>query len=278
VPVVSLLFLRPPVHFDTDRKVDSRRLTAILYLNPSWSVSADGGALRLYPFPHSAIDISPVHDRLVLFDSARMLHRVLPSRRQRVCVTVWFWQEEGEWKATPQPCSSTTDFSRQRDAALAHLFPGATPTQLYTLTHLLSSAYLPHLARLFHTHEWFTSLEESHSPSPSSSDQLPSGSIDPVSPMLVRHLDDTEMIERALGGPLRKLEQRKGGGGGGGGVGEETNYAPDQAWRSWLPIPWTKPPVLPQHCSFVAPTRSSPEEPAAGAHTAARLVDWMGHE
>ena len=178
------------MHFDTDRKVDSRRLTAILYLNPSWSSSIDGGSLRLYPFPHAPISISPIHDRLVLFDSARMLHRVVPTRsKERVCITVWFWQEDSEWRATPKPCSSTTEFTHQRDSALSSIFSDASPTELYTLTHLLSSAYLPHLTKLYHTHEWFTSLEESHSLQRElASETAGLSTSDHVSEMLVRHL------------------------------------------------------------------------------------------
>jgi Rps23 Pro-64 3,4-dihydroxylase Tpa1-like proline 4-hydroxylase len=39
-----------PIHTDTDAAVDSRRVTAIWYLNPGWR-QGDGGELRLYPFP-----------------------------------------------------------------------------------------------------------------------------------------------------------------------------------------------------------------------------------
>ena len=31
--------------------------------------------LRLYPFPHDAVDIAPVCDRVVMFPSTTMLHR-----------------------------------------------------------------------------------------------------------------------------------------------------------------------------------------------------------
>ena len=50
------------------------RPAAILYLNPHWS-EADGGQLRLYPPFAAPIDIAPLNDRLVVFESHRLLHR-----------------------------------------------------------------------------------------------------------------------------------------------------------------------------------------------------------
>ncbi len=59
----------------------------------SWS-PADGGQLRLFPFPFSPpVDIAPLSDRLVLFASTRMMHRVLPSSAsERACFTIWLSQ------------------------------------------------------------------------------------------------------------------------------------------------------------------------------------------
>eukprot|EP00879_Flechtneria_rotunda_P028831 GHRR01031061.1.p1 GENE.GHRR01031061.1~~GHRR01031061.1.p1 ORF type:complete len:400 (+),score=113.92 GHRR01031061.1:185-1384(+) len=77
-----------PMHFDSDEQLDGRRVTVIFYLNKDWQPS-HGGQLRLYPFPAPAVDIEPVNDRLLLFSSTRMLHRVLPSHAPRCCFTVW---------------------------------------------------------------------------------------------------------------------------------------------------------------------------------------------
>jgi Rps23 Pro-64 3,4-dihydroxylase Tpa1-like proline 4-hydroxylase len=41
-----------PMHFDSDMSVDTRRVTAIWYLNPDWKPE-DGGQLRVYPFPQA---------------------------------------------------------------------------------------------------------------------------------------------------------------------------------------------------------------------------------
>lgn len=74
-----------PIHFDSDPRLDGRLVTAILYLNDE----PRGGQLRLYPFPYESVDVEAVAGRLVLFSSAEMLHRVLPSSNERHCLTLW---------------------------------------------------------------------------------------------------------------------------------------------------------------------------------------------
>ena len=63
-----------PIHLDSDETVDSRRVTAIVYLNRDWQKKR-GGQLRLYPSWSQYVDIEPINDRLVLFSSCRMPHR-----------------------------------------------------------------------------------------------------------------------------------------------------------------------------------------------------------
>ncbi|KAJ3062026.1 hypothetical protein HDU99_005358 [Rhizoclosmatium hyalinum] len=77
-----------PCHADTDPSLDKRRVTAIMYLNEEYTPK-DGGALRLYPFPASTVDVEPTFNRLVLFSSAYCVHRVLPSITDRLCFTIW---------------------------------------------------------------------------------------------------------------------------------------------------------------------------------------------
>ena len=61
----------------SDAQNSSRRvLTAIYYVNPSWS-AADGGQLRLWLPSGAELDIEPIADRLVLF-SSHIEHEVLP--------------------------------------------------------------------------------------------------------------------------------------------------------------------------------------------------------
>merc|ERR1711974_241663 len=84
-----------------------RRLTAVYYLNPSWT-PAEGGCLRAY-FPESVghqvhgahpvedgatewmLDIPPQLDRLVLFASDWLDHEVLPTYADRYAITMWLY-------------------------------------------------------------------------------------------------------------------------------------------------------------------------------------------
>eukprot|EP00037_Helgoeca_nana_P007216 m.65913 g.65913 ORF g.65913 m.65913 type:complete len:371 (-) comp18026_c0_seq1:77-1189(-) len=77
-----------PLHYDNPGPPNRRVLTCLLYLNPGW-VEGDGGELQLVPFCDGTVRIPPSHDRLVLFYSDRVLHRVLPTTRPRYCFTVW---------------------------------------------------------------------------------------------------------------------------------------------------------------------------------------------
>jgi len=85
---------------------EHRRLTSILYLNPSWT-EVDGGQLRIYLPEHLGrqvpggvvsscpgkwlLDIAPKHDRFVLFGSAWLEHEVLPSYAERFAITSFFY-------------------------------------------------------------------------------------------------------------------------------------------------------------------------------------------
>eukprot|EP00036_Acanthoecidae_sp_10tr_P010755 CAMPEP_0182922324 /NCGR_PEP_ID=MMETSP0105_2-20130417/4725_1 /TAXON_ID=81532 ORGANISM="Acanthoeca-like sp., Strain 10tr" /NCGR_SAMPLE_ID=MMETSP0105_2 /ASSEMBLY_ACC=CAM_ASM_000205 /LENGTH=289 /DNA_ID=CAMNT_0025059931 /DNA_START=162 /DNA_END=1027 /DNA_ORIENTATION=+ len=77
-----------PLHYDNPAPPNKRVLTCLVYLNPDW-VEGDGGELQVVPFCGDAIEISPLLDRVVLFRSDRILHRVLPAARPRYCFTVW---------------------------------------------------------------------------------------------------------------------------------------------------------------------------------------------
>lgn len=69
----------------------TRLLSLVFYLNNDW-IDTNGGALRLYLGDEAGShnDISPTSGRLVLFDSARFWHEVLPADRDRLSVTGWF--------------------------------------------------------------------------------------------------------------------------------------------------------------------------------------------
>jgi SM-20-related protein len=75
-------------HRDAFLGSDSRRLTAIYYLNAGWSPS-DGGVLRCYVHGE-VVDVEPQLDRLVLFLSDRVEHEVMPSFAERFALTAWY--------------------------------------------------------------------------------------------------------------------------------------------------------------------------------------------
>ncbi|KAF0739397.1 hypothetical protein Ae201684P_009685 [Aphanomyces euteiches] len=72
---------------------NGRKLTAILYLNPTWKPE-DGGELVIH-HEHKRT-VQPLLDRLLLFYSdARNPHEVLPTAEKRFAMTVWYldWDE-----------------------------------------------------------------------------------------------------------------------------------------------------------------------------------------
>lgn len=60
----------------------------IVYLNPEWQ-PGDGGELVLWPFLESRVTVAPRMDRVVMFRSDLVLHRVQPSLKERFCFTIW---------------------------------------------------------------------------------------------------------------------------------------------------------------------------------------------
>jgi len=150
-----------PMHFDSDPYVDTRYLTCILYLNPGYQENIDGGELVLYPLQNNTrVVIPPFHNRMVVFHSQTMAHRVQPSTAdERVCLTIW--------------CSAKPDNAQrealQRDkerveSLLHQLHMTSDPSQLHMLRkHLLD---IPEIQRLVlkyaHREEWRASIEESH--------------------------------------------------------------------------------------------------------------------
>ena len=89
--------------FLSQHAMTEREYTIILYINePDWghddSEKDRGGYLRCYPNADAsddvgssgdAVDIAPRGGRLVIFDSKRILHEVLPSPRRRLALTCW---------------------------------------------------------------------------------------------------------------------------------------------------------------------------------------------
>lgn len=86
-----------------DSDLRERSVTIILYLNdPAWKKSlrsrksgeghggGDGGELRVYHCNDDGFtDVCPRGGTVILFDSRRILHQVMPSSRARFALTVW---------------------------------------------------------------------------------------------------------------------------------------------------------------------------------------------
>jgi len=74
-------------------RVCDRVITALLYFNHDWK-EEDGGYLRLYRPEEGReeevlLDIEPLAGRLVLFESERFFHEVLPTYRSRWALSAW---------------------------------------------------------------------------------------------------------------------------------------------------------------------------------------------
>ncbi|CAM9459011.1 unnamed protein product, partial [Chrysoparadoxa australica] len=77
-----------PYHYDNPGPPNRRRLTCLLYLNPDWE-EGHGGEMILHPFLQSPVTVAPLMNRLVVFASDRILHRVAPCHHERYAITFW---------------------------------------------------------------------------------------------------------------------------------------------------------------------------------------------
>ncbi|MEX1057073.1 MAG: 2OG-Fe(II) oxygenase [Natronospirillum sp.] len=79
-------------HVDAFQGHTNRRLSTVLYLNFDWQPS-DGGELRCYdPVDDQRIlfDLTPQAGTLLVFESDRFWHEVLPAQRHRFSIAGWF--------------------------------------------------------------------------------------------------------------------------------------------------------------------------------------------
>ncbi|WP_413290790.1 2OG-Fe(II) oxygenase [Bdellovibrio sp. HCB337] len=79
-------------HIDQHRGTSHRKISLVLYLNPTWS-SQDGGELCIYSPENESQEVKrilPQGGRLVLFRSDLIPHEVLPCFQTRWSLTGWF--------------------------------------------------------------------------------------------------------------------------------------------------------------------------------------------
>lgn len=142
-----------PIHVDSSSEIDSRKVTALLYLNENWDAKGDGGQLRIYggASGRSRNDVAPARGRLVLMSATKTMHRVLPCHKGRYALTLW--------------CSGTV--RSPSDAAKAEcesrnvaMIPGDSGMLLAKI--LLSARYREHTLRIALADEWEQSLLDAH--------------------------------------------------------------------------------------------------------------------
>ena len=89
-----------PYHFDNPGGAQqNRKLTCILYLNEDYEDKC-GGEIVLVPFMGPFVTIRPIFNRLVVFYSETVLHRVNKAvnfpGKGRVCLTIWLDGDDDE--------------------------------------------------------------------------------------------------------------------------------------------------------------------------------------
>ena len=174
-----------PLHFDSDARVDGRRVTVLTYLNPDWR-DGDGGELILYPFPLRApVKIEPKMGRVVLFSAANMLHSVEPSvgPRDRLCFTQWFFARNEEAsassRASPSFGTAGTETAVNDDNS----------DDAWAQARALCRPELRrHLAKAVFAETWEASIRNAHPPSAARADALET------------HAREVATIARALAG------------------------------------------------------------------------------
>ncbi|MEW5299680.1 MAG: hypothetical protein WDW36_002670 [Sanguina aurantia] len=181
-----------PLHFDSDESLDARKVTAIFYLNPGWTAD-QGGALRLFPFPAQQVDILPAHNRLVLFSTARMLHRVMPSQAEgRVCITVWLTHNRRDWAVW-----NNLHRSLGHRPLAHHGSEGSSAPDAESSVQLLMAPHVrKHACKYVYRDEWAASLRESHPPSAARDTALE------------KHWQEVAIIKDALSRHLPFLEEQ----------------------------------------------------------------------
>lgn len=145
-----------PIHYDTDGAYDTRRLSCILYLNTS-----EGGELVLYPHGKRRIIVEPRLNRLAIFRSDSVAHRVLPCFSKRYCLTIWC---SGNRQDT-----TVDEFEKEKLHILVNALRNMSgKEERQTIRNAIEEQPIVRrlLTKFALEDEWRQSLLESHAPSP----------------------------------------------------------------------------------------------------------------
>jgi Rps23 Pro-64 3,4-dihydroxylase Tpa1-like proline 4-hydroxylase len=146
-------------HYDSPGgKKDTRRLTCLLYLNEEYTES-DGGQIKLQPFLSSAVEIVPSFNRMVLFRSDVMLHRVLTALKHRVCMTIWFHGKSEEEQAINDQMLIPKHAAHSQNSAQDELEQDYIDSMLKFLKY---PAYQRSLSKCIYFDEWKESIGAAH--------------------------------------------------------------------------------------------------------------------
>lgn len=138
-----------PCHFDTSG-ADGRQVTAILYLNKNWNSDANGGHLQLFPCPLPVKNIEPIENRLVIFSSYDMLHRVCPTSMERYCLTLWLYGEP--------PTLSRFVYDVNKDTTANNLLD----FEKQALQVLFNPPFRKYFIKWIYRNDWAKSISDSH--------------------------------------------------------------------------------------------------------------------
>jgi hypothetical protein len=119
-----------PAHFDTDPST-GRSLSMCLWLNQDWT-PAQGGQLRVYPFPFDKEDVEPLAGRMCMFCSHQTLHRVMPASadNSRYCISMMFFGD-------PRPFPTHVPLPEHTTHLAPALLPLCSPGNARVLVFLL---------------------------------------------------------------------------------------------------------------------------------------------
>lgn len=142
------------------------------------------------------MDIDPINDRMVLFSSRTMLHRVLPSHKQRYCFTIWISERNDTMLLKSRALAMD-----EREAARVALMNDASNTRKQLWEILRMEEVRKHAIKWVYRDEWLASLIESH---PSGNEQ---------NALVDRFNAEMGIIEHALRPLLPNLEEWRAMGG-----------------------------------------------------------------
>jgi hypothetical protein len=185
-----------PYHFDNPGGArQNRKLTCILYLNEAYEDKC-GGEIVLVPFMGPFVTIRPIFNRLVVFQSETVLHRVNKAvnfpGKGRACLTVWL---DGD--------DSDDDDEKKRNASVGNKNIRNDLVQLFSSPSKDLISYIRQtpdaqrfLSRWAYRDEYEISLLESHEPGKG------------LEHMLEAHEDAIKRMRKIQDGDLQSVLER----------------------------------------------------------------------